>query len=177
MEVPSDRDALFQLVYDELRSLASSYLHKERRGHTLQTTALLHEAFVRLLGIQGASWPNVAAFRAAAATAMRRVLVDYAKRRDRLKRGGKSGKRVPLNENVLAFSDDSFDLAALDRGLTELKRLDARAAAVVELRFFGGLTEEEVGQVLDQSRRTVSKDWRFARAWLREWLEDQGFAT
>lgn len=174
IQVPEDREALFELVYDELRALASAYLRTERRGHTLQTTALVHEAFLRLFDRGGRCWPNVAAFCAAAATAMRRVLVDHARSRNRQKRGGKDIQRVVLDTTRLISTDDSLDLVMLDQALAEFERLEPRAARVVELRFFCGLTEEETAEALTLCRRTVSKDWRFARAWLRERLERNG---
>lgn len=140
----------------------------------MQTTALVHEAFLRLFHRGGNSWPNVAAFCAAAATAMRRVLVDHARSRNRKKRGGKDVQRVILDTSNLISTDDSLDLVMLDQALAEFERLEPRAARVVELRFFCGLTEEETAEALAMSRRTVSKDWRFARAWLRERLDRDG---
>lgn len=171
---PLDREALFKLAYDELRALASAYLRTERQGHTLQTTALVHEALLRLFHRDGHAWPNVAAFCAAAATAMRRVLVDHARSRNRKKRGGSDMQRVVLDTTHLISANDSLDLVMLDRVLAEFEQLEPRAARVVELRFFCGLTEEETAEALTLSRRTVSKDWRFARAWLRDRLERNG---
>lgn len=173
-EAPLDNEALFKLAYAELHAVSSRYLRKERPGHTLQTTALLHEAFVRLLGIPHASWPNLTAFCAAMATAMRRVLVDYARTRERKKRGGKCAERIALGTAHLLVNDNSLDLLALDRALDELAARDPRACRIIELRFFGGLTEQQTAEELRLSRRTVTNTWKFARAWLRERLENDG---
>ena len=160
---------LMPLVYDELRALAESYLRLERPDHTLQATALVHEAYVRLIKQEGVEWRNRAHFFGVAAQAIRRILVDHARGRHRAKRGG-GRQRVRLDEDVALLKDCDVDLIALDEALCNLAGFHARAARVVELRFFGGLGREEVGEFLGVSLRTVGDDWRLARAWLRREL-------
>ena len=160
-------DALLPLVYDELHQQASRYLRRERAGHTLQTTALIHETYLKLIDQREVNWQNRAHFFGVAAQAMRRILVDYAKARHRAKRGG-IGENLPLEEAVtLAVSDErSVDLEALDEALTRLAELDERQARIVELRYFSGLSIEETAEVLHISPATVKTDWKSAKAWL-----------
>jgi RNA polymerase sigma factor (TIGR02999 family) len=164
-----DREAparLIPLVYEELRQLARQYLQHERPDHTLQATGLVHEAYLRLVDQSTTTWQNRAHFFGVAAQVMRRILVDYARSHRAEKRGGGWDKLV--FDEALAPSDErSIDLVALDDALKDLLVLDPRQSQIVELRFFGGLTNEEVGEVLDVSPRTVKREWRMAKAWLR----------
>jgi RNA polymerase sigma-70 factor (ECF subfamily) len=160
---------LMPLVYAELRRLAARYMGRERAGHTLQTSALINEAYLRLVGARGVQWQNRAHFYAVSAGAMRRILVDFARARDNLKRGG-GARAVPLDEQVLAGVTRSTDLLALDEALERLAVLSPRQGRVVELRYFGGMTEQEVADVLHVSSRTVRNDWQLARAWLHREL-------
>jgi RNA polymerase sigma-70 factor (ECF subfamily) len=156
---------LMEAVYPELRRLAAHFLRQERPDHTLQPTALVNEAYLRLLGNSGADWHDRLHFFAAAAQSMRRILVDYARTRKAAKRGG----GVPTIEltDTLALSDDRLDqVLAIDEALTRLAEFDPRQCRLVELRFFGGLTEEETATVLEIAPRTVSREWNSARAWL-----------
>ena len=159
-------ERLMPLVYDELRQLARSYLRRERPDHTLQATGLVHEAYLRLVDQTMTSWKNRAHFLGVAAQVMRRILVDHARRHRAEKRGG-GWERLPLAVEEIASEDvRSVNLIALDDALGDLAKFDARQSRVVELRFFGGLTNEEVGEVLEISPRTVKREWRMARAWL-----------
>ncbi|MEY2499009.1 MAG: hypothetical protein QOD12_2565 [Verrucomicrobiota bacterium] len=164
-----DREApskLMPLVYEELRQLARQYLQRERPDHTLQATGLVHEAYLRLVDQSTHTWQNRAHFFGVAAQVMRRILVDYARSHRAEKRGGGWDKLV--FDEALAPSDErSIDLVALDDALKDLLVLDPRQSQIVELRFFGGLTIEEVCEVLDVSPRTVKREWRMAKAWLR----------
>jgi RNA polymerase sigma factor (TIGR02999 family) len=158
-------ESLMPVVYDELHRMARAYMNRQRVGHTLQTTALVNEAYLRLIDSSKVQWQNRAHFFAVSAQLMRRILVDFARAKGNQKRGG-SAERVSL-DNALEFSEDkSADLVALDDALKTLAELNARQARVVELRYFGGLTEEEVAEVLKTSARTVRRDWTLARAWL-----------
>jgi RNA polymerase sigma factor (TIGR02999 family) len=159
------RDQLIPLVYRELRRLASAYLRRERRDHTLQPTALVNEAFIRLMGRQRIAWENRAQFFGIAARVMRRVLVDYARQHHAAKRQG-AALRVPLDERVGSVEPPDCELLLLDKALVELTRLDERQAHIVELRYFGGLSEPEVATVLSVSRATVTREWQTARAWM-----------
>lgn len=159
-------DALLSRVYDELRALASGQMRFERRGHTLQTTALVHEAYLKLVDLSRVEWRGRAHFLAAASTAMRRILINHAKERRRLKRGG-SAERVPLDEALASFEQRAIDLEALDEALERLAELDSQQARVVEMRFFGGMTVDEIAEVLGASPRTINREWELARAWLR----------
>jgi len=161
---------LMPLVYAELRRLAARYMGRERAGHTLQTSALINEAYLRLVGARGVQWQNRAHFYAVSAGAMRRILVDFARARDNLKRGG-GVRPIPLDEQTLAGVTRSADLLALVEALERLAVLSPRQGRVVELRYFGGMTEQEVADVLDISSRTVRHDWQLARAWLHRELE------
>ena len=168
---------LIPLVYDELRRRAAGYLRGERADHTLQATALVHESYMRLLEIDGSAWKNRAHFCSTAAQMMRRILVDHARRLRTEKRGGEWGK-LQFDDQVLASPGRSIDLVALDGALQDLARLDPRRSQIVELRFFGGLTMEEAGEVLEVSARTVRREWRLAKAWLRrEIMTEKKHAT
>jgi RNA polymerase sigma factor (TIGR02999 family) len=159
-------DRLMPLVYGELRAIAARHLSHEQAAHTLQSTALVHEAYVRLVGQRSARWQNRAHFFAIAAQMMRRILVDHARGRDRLKRGG-GATLLALEDGLVSSGPDAdVDLLALDHALTALAALDPRGARVVELRFFSGLTVEETAEVLGVSPGTVKRDWHTARAWL-----------
>jgi RNA polymerase sigma factor (TIGR02999 family) len=158
-------NALLPLVYDEMRRLAGSYLRNEGSGHTLQPTALAHEAYIRLLDQRQVSWQNRAHFMGLAAQAMRRILVDHARRRDAQKRGG-GAVRVTLED-----ADAAGEALASALPLDRLAKLDERQARVVELRFFTGLSIEETGEALGVSPATVKRDWTLARAWLHRELK------
>jgi RNA polymerase sigma-70 factor (ECF subfamily) len=163
---------LTPLVYGELHRLAAGYLRRERDEHTLQATALVHEAYLQLQKLNKLEWKNRAQFVGIAAQAMRHILVDHARRRNARKRGGLQSQ-VPLEESDLATSELDLNLVALDQALEKFAREFPRQARVVELRFFGGLTSEETAEVLqgsegDISSRTIERDWRFARAWLHK---------
>ncbi len=162
-------EQLMPLVYAELRRIARNYLRKERAGHTLQTAALVNEAYLRLLDAQNISWQNRAHFFAISSTLMRRVLVDMARERQAHKRGG-SAQQIVLDEGLLAGTERTEDLVALDEALTALAAVDARKSKVVELRFFGGLSEAEMAEALQVSPETVRRDWRLAKAWLLRFL-------
>ena len=158
-------DKLMPLVYDELHRLAHHYMSRERPGHTLQTTALVNEAYLRLIDQKSVSWQNRAHFFAVAAQVMRQILVDYARRRQVLKRGGQAVK-VSLDEAAIVSQERGADLVALDDALTSLAAIDPRKSQIVELRFFGGLSVEETAEVLKVSPRTVMRQWSLAQAWL-----------
>ena len=164
-------EALVPLVYDELRRVAHRYLRYERPDHTLQSTALVHEAYVRLVGQGAHEFENRAHFLAISAQLMRQILVDYARRHRAGKRGG-GAAALPLEEATLLMGkkDKDIDIVALDDALKELAKVDARKAQVVELRFFGGLSSSETAEVLKVSAVTVSRDWSTARAWLHREL-------
>jgi RNA polymerase sigma factor (TIGR02999 family) len=159
------RDRLIPVVYDELRRRAAAALRRERPGHTLQPTALVHEAYLRLVDQDRAVWQNRAQFFAVASTVMRRLLVDRARARKMAKRSGQWA-RVTLVEGAAGTSPRDVDLLDLDTALDELGAFDARKARVAELRFFGGLSLEEVGVALNTSIATTTRDWQAARAWL-----------
>ena len=167
---------LFDVVYDELRGLASGYLSDERAGHTLQPTALVHEAFVRLIDQTAVGWDERTYFFGVAARTMRRVLVDHARGKNRLKRGGGAARSgMPLDE--LARRDTAGpDLLELDEALTRLEAISPRRARVVELRYFAGMDIETTGQVIGISPATVKREWDSARAWLRLQLGEAGDA-
>lgn len=158
-------DALMPLVYDELRRLAHRQMHGERTGHTLQTTALVNEAYVRLVDVRRIQWRDRAHFLAMCARLMRRILVDVARSRRAGKRGG-GAQRVSLDDALVLASEPSADLVAIDAALDALAQVDARKARVVELRFFGGLSVEESAEALDVSPETVMRDWKLAKMWL-----------
>lgn len=163
-------DRLIPLVYAELRRLAHGYMRGERPGHSLQTTALIHEAFLRLVDAPQMRWQNRAHFFAVSAQVMRRVLVDVARSQRSLKRGG-NRVHVAFDETLALTQAPHPDLVALDEALTELAAMDPRKSRVVELRFFGGLTAEETADVLSLAPDTVLRDWQLAKLWLLERLE------
>lgn len=164
-------ERLMPLVYDELRHLARRYLQRERADHTLQATGLVHEAYLRLVDNTAATWQNRAHFFGVAAQLMRRILVDHARRHRAEKRGG-TWDKVSFDEALMPGSSPAVDLVALDDALIDLGTFDSRQSRIVELRFFGGLTNEEIGQVLEISPRTVKREWRIAKAWLRRQVVD-----
>lgn len=157
--------ALLELVYSELHRLASSYMRRERKDHTLQPSALVNEAYVKLIGTQDVPWQNRGHFYAAAARVMRNILIDYARTRSAERRGG-APVRAPLREDMLMVEEDPDRFLLLDAAMNRLEQLDARQAKVVELRFYGGLNVEETAAALDISEKTVKRDWAVARAWL-----------
>jgi RNA polymerase sigma factor (TIGR02999 family) len=158
-------DHLVPKVYDALRGIAHNHLAHERPGHTLSTTALVHEAYLKLIDQREATWKNRAHFFAVASQAMRRILVDYARRRKAAKRGGDAAK-VPLDDALVMADEQAEELVALDDALRELTTFDPRQATIVEYRFFGGLTIEQTAAVLDISPATVKREWTVAKAWL-----------
>jgi RNA polymerase sigma factor (TIGR02999 family) len=158
-------DTLLPLVYDELRQLAAQKLSHERPGHTLQATALVHEAYIRLLGSEVSSFTNRNHFFGAAAEAMRRILVDRARSKKRLKRGG-AHQRIEINDACIAVESAPDALLILDEALTQLAQIDPEAAKLIQLSFYGGLTLEQGAEVLGVSLRTAYRHWAFARAWL-----------
>jgi RNA polymerase sigma factor (TIGR02999 family) len=163
-----DRQALEELmpiVYDELRRLASHYLRQERRDHTLQSTALVNEAYLRLAGQNPPEWQNRAHFFGIAARVMRQILVEYARGRGAAKRGGGAAK-ITLDSSIALPQQINVDVVALDKALSELSQLDEQQSRIVELRFFGGLTIEDTSEVLGVSPATVKREWVTARAWL-----------
>jgi RNA polymerase sigma factor (TIGR02999 family) len=165
--------ALMPLVYDELRRLAASYMRRERPGQTLQATALVHDAYIRLMQDSKLSWQNRSHFFGIAARSMRQILVERARARRAAKRGG-SRIRVTLDAGLLASAAPAIDLEALDEALTRLEALDAELAQVVEVRFFGGLSIEEAAETLDVSPATVKRRWTVAKAWLARELAVKG---
>ena len=170
-----EQDALEQLiplVYNELHRLAHRYMDRERGEHTLQSTALVHEAYERLINLKNVSWQNRAHFFAVSAQLMRRILVDYARSRRYDKRGGE-WRHVPLNEAVAVFRDRRTDIVELDDALRALADIDPRKSRVVEMRFFGGLSVKETAEVLHVSPETVLRDWRLAKVWLLRQLSKE----
>ena len=164
-------ERLVPLVYDELRTLARSQLRHERPEHSLQATALVHEVYLRLLGNDAPSWNDRQHFFRAAAEAMRRILIDHARKRTRVKRGGKR-MRVEISGVNLAEEQDLDQVLALDDAFRRLEEQDPKAADVVRLRFYAGLSVEETAKAMDTSERTVKREWAFARAWLYDALRD-----
>ena len=158
-------DKLVPLVQSELHRLAHHYMGRERPGHTLQTSALVNEAYIRLIDWKNVRWQNRAHFFGVSAQLMRRILVDFARERHYLKRGG-GALQVSLSEAAAFATDKESDLVALDEALVELSEMDQRKGQVVELRFFGGLSVKEVAEVLKVSEETVMRDWRLAKVWL-----------
>ncbi len=170
---PAEAERLLPLVYDELKQIAGRLMARERHDHTLQTTGLVHEAYLRLVDQSRVDWRGTTHFRAVAAQGMRRVLIDHARARKSRKRGGE-WRRVTLAHEIGPSGEaglDAAELIALDAALEKLGRLDPRQARVVELRFFGGLSVMETAEELGVSRRTVEGDWTHARAWLRRELQ------
>jgi RNA polymerase sigma-70 factor (ECF subfamily) len=164
-------DRLFPLVHVELRRLARSYMRRERPGHTLQTTALINEAYLRLIDAQRVPWQNRAQFYGIAAQIMRRILVDFARKRNYQKRGG-GALHVEFEEGLAVSAASNPDVVALDEALRELEKVDERKARVVEMRFFGGLNEKEIACALNVSPDTARRDWRMAKSWLLRWLSE-----
>jgi len=168
-------DQLLPLVYNDLKRLAGSYLRRERAGHTLQSTALVHEAFLRLVDQREANWQNRLQFFGIAAQVIRRILVDHARQRKAQKRGGEA-LRVTIDESIAVPGGSDLDLLALDDALQKLTALDERQSRIVELRFFSGLSIEETSEVLGLSTATVKREWSMARVWLFRELGAEGRA-
>jgi len=164
------REQLVPIVYGELRRLAQYHLQRERGGHTLQSTALVHEVYLRLCGQDQPQWKNRAHFFAVAARMMRRILVDHSRRQDAEKRGG-AAIRSPLEEALTIPVQAEVDLGSLDEALEKLEAFDARKCQVVEMRFFAGLSAKEIAGVLGSTEATVRRDWVIAKAWLYRYLE------
>jgi RNA polymerase sigma-70 factor, ECF subfamily len=164
-------EKLMPLVYDELRRLANNYLRREPAGHTLQPTALVNEAYLKLVGQRKVNWQNRAHFFAISAKLMRRILVDHARQRQAVKRGGSDQQRLSITSAETIVKQPAIDLLALNEALDELAQMDPQQGRIVELRFFGGLSIEETAEVLSISHATVERDWKLARAWLRRQLE------
>lgn len=158
-------EQLMPLVYEELRRMARRHMRRQPSGHTFQTTELIHEAYLKIAKNEGQNWQNRAHFFGVAAQAMRHILVDYARSKQSQKRGGLL-ERVTLAENTAASANQSKKIVALDEALNNLATLDPRKSRVVELKYFGGLKDEEIAEVLKISTETVTRDWRFARNWL-----------
>jgi RNA polymerase sigma-70 factor, ECF subfamily len=165
-------DKLVPLVHDELHRLAHHYMRQERAGHTLQTTALVNEAYMRLIDQRSVRWQSRAHFFAIAAQLMRRILVDYARSRRYAKRGGEA-RQVTFDESVLVSPQKGAELIAVDDALTDLAARDSRKSQIVELRFFGGLNIEETAEVMRLSASTVQREWRSAKAWLYEAIRQE----
>jgi RNA polymerase sigma-70 factor (ECF subfamily) len=165
-------ERLTPLVYDELRRAANCHMARERDGHTLQTTALINEVYLRLVNLDAVSRQDRAHFFAICARLMRRILTDYARSRSYLKRGGEA-RRVTLDEALMVSADPSLDLVALEGALNKLSEVDARKSSVVELRFFGGLSLKEIAAVLKISADTVTRDWNLAKAWLMREMDGE----
>lgn len=164
---------LLPVVYDELRRLANGYLRKERANHTLQPTALVHEAYLRLLGQHEIEWQNRAHFFGVAARLMREILIEYARGRNRLKRGGEFKTQIALDAAIGLSNQKQLDVVSVDDVLSKLEALDRRQARIVELKFFGGLTVEEIGEVLDISPATVKREWSSAKLLLYKMLNSE----
>ena len=170
------RQDLAPVVYDELRRIAARYLSRERPGHTLQPTALVHEAYLRLIDQRRVDWHNRAQFVGLAAMMMRRVLVNHARDRAAAKRGG-GAQRVPLTVALEPIQEPQVDVLAVHEALDRLAALDSRKSRIVELKFFGGLTTDEVSQVMLLSPATIEREWTFARAWLQDAMAADDGAT
>ena len=165
-------DRLMPIVYEELRRQAARYLRREQPGNTLQTTALIHEAYVRLVDQRNTQWQNRAHFFGIAAQMMRRILVDHARAKKRVKRGG-SEIRISLSDATVAAKEQDLDVVALDAALERLALIDEQQSRVVELRFFSGLSVEETAEVMGISKSTVKRDWSMAKAWLHRELSGE----
>lgn len=170
---PEALDRLIELVYDDLRAIAHAHLSKGGRDAMVDTTVLVHEAYVRLAGVDGATWQSQAHFFAFCSTAMRRLLIDFARQRGAEKRGG-TRIRVPLSDDTASVDAGVEEVLVVDQVLTRLERLSPRMARVVECRFFGGLSVDETAQALDTSPRTVEREWARARTYLRSALREEG---
>jgi len=164
-------DKLMPLVYEELRRLAGNYLRRERQNHTLQPTALVNEAYLKLVDQRNTHWQNRAQFYGVAAQLMRRILVDHARQHYAAKRGGTHQQRLSITSARAIADTPEVDLLAVHEALEELKRFDPQQERIVELRFFGGLSIEETAEVMGIGHATVERDWKMARAWLRQKLE------
>ena len=162
-------DALLSIVYDELRKIAAQYLRKENSGHTLQPTALVHEAYMKLIDISDINWQDRAHFFAVSANVMRHILVDHARAKLADKRGGDS-ERIALEDAISLSNEPNVDVLAVDQALKELAEFDEQQSRIVELRFFGGLTIEETAHVVGISPATVKREWAMAKAWLHRKL-------
>jgi RNA polymerase sigma factor (TIGR02999 family) len=169
------RDQLMSLVYEELHRLAHRYMKRESPGHTLQTSALVNEAFVRLVDQKNVRWQNRAHFFGIAAQMMRRILVDYARSRNYTKRGG-GAQQISLDEALIVSDERSEEVVGVHEALERLAEFDARKSQIVELRFFGGLSIDETAGVLNVSPGTVMRDWTLAKAWLRREISSDGLA-
>lgn len=165
-------DELLPLVYNQLRQLADSYLRRERGNHTLQPTALVHEAYLKLLGQKPIDWQNRAHFFGVAARLMREILIEHARAKNRIKRGGKHQTIVALDEAISFSTEKQLDILAVDEALSQLEKLDRRQARIVEMKFFGGLNIEEIAEVLDISPATVKREWATAKLLLYKMLND-----
>jgi RNA polymerase sigma-70 factor (ECF subfamily) len=159
-------DKLTPLIYEELHRLAHQYMRRENPGHVLQTSALVNEAYLRLIDQKQVQWENRAHFFGIAAQLMRRILIDYARKRNNARRGG-GARHVPLDEALIALHEQAADVLALDEALNNLTTIDLRQSQIVEQRFFGGLSIEETAEVLKVSPGTVMREWTFAKAWLQ----------
>lgn len=167
-------EELFPLVYEELRRMAQRYLRKQPSGHTFQTTELIHETYLKIANKDEKNWQNRAHFFGVAAQAMRHILVDYARLKQSKKRGGVQ-HQITLDETALVSKDNSGEIVALNEALERLGKLDERKFRVVEMKFFGGLSVEEIAEVLKVSSKTVKRDWQFSRTWLlRELSQNLG---
>lgn len=164
-------EKLMPLVYSELRRLATNYLRRERAGHTLQPTALVNEAYLKLVVQKNAKWQNRAQFFAISAQLMRRILVDHARRHQAVKRGGSEQQRLSITSAEEFASQTAVDLLALNEALDELTKMDSQQGRIVELKFFGGLSIDETAEVLGIGHATVEREWKSARAWLRRQLD------
>ncbi len=170
---PSAAEQLLPIVYEELRALAGSFLARQHPAHTLQPTALVHEAYIKLVGAQNPEWNGRAHFFAVAARAMRQILINHARDRNAVKRGG-AARRVTLHDAAAASPDAEVDLEALDSALAELERVDRRQSQIVEMRFFGGMSIEDTAEVLGLSERTIQLEWRMAKARMKVYLDRLG---
>jgi RNA polymerase sigma-70 factor (ECF subfamily) len=159
-------DELLPIVYDELRNLARNYLHRERSNHTLQPTALVHEAYLRLIGQKEVNWQNRAHFFGVSARLMREILIEHARGKNRQKRGGEFKTQILLDEAIGSTPKGEIDVVAIDQALSKLEKLDERQARIVEMKFFGGLTIDEIGEVLHISPATVKREWTTAKFFL-----------
>jgi RNA polymerase sigma factor (TIGR02999 family) len=165
-------EELLPLIYNELRRLAHNFLYRERSGHTLQTTALVHEAYLKLIDQRDARWQNRAHFFAIAAQAMRRILIDSARKHSAEKRGGKL-ENLPLEEAARISLEPDTALLALDEALNATAEIDLQQSRIIELRYFGGLTIEETAEVMNLSPATIKREWAMARAWLHQAMTDK----
>lgn len=168
---PAAVNTLMEMVYGELRRIAGHYFQAEAEGHTLQPTALVHEAYLQLVNVKDVDWKDRSHFFAIAARTMRQILVRHAIRKKSLKRGG-GAELVSLDEGLALSREKTMDVLVMEEGLRELERRDSRGARIVEMRFYGGLRETDVAEAMGLSRRTVQQEWRHAKAWLRNYLSE-----